>query len=138
MISNHLAQLLNIWKMFTFKTICRGCLASIYFFQDNNSNTRTMREICSKLTIKHHSDISGVILVSLLLTCWLWIKIYRLELAFAMSCVSIRQTIFSPCLCVDWFFNFLFVLYFNVNNFFFSLYLKPLHEDMVTLIVCHQ
>ena len=68
MISNHLAQLSNIRKMFTFKIICRGCLASILFFQDNNSNTRTMREICSKLTIKHHSDISGVSLVSLLLT----------------------------------------------------------------------
>ena len=43
-------------------------LANIYSFKVNNSNTRKMCEICSKLTIKHQNDVIGVVLVFLLLT----------------------------------------------------------------------
>ena len=40
--------------------------AGNYMFKVNNRNARTMREICSKLTIKT-PDANGVVLVSLLL-----------------------------------------------------------------------
>ena len=40
----------------------------IYLLKVNTRNTRTMCEICSKLTIKNQSDVNKVVLVSLLLT----------------------------------------------------------------------
>ena len=55
----------------------------IYLFKVNNKNTKTMCEICSKLTIKKNSDVINV-LMSFSLTmnifhtltwcyyCWLW------------------------------------------------------------------
>ena len=37
--------------------------ARIYLFKVNNRNTRTRCQICSKLTIKHQNDATGVVLV---------------------------------------------------------------------------
>ena len=41
--------------------------ASIYLFKVTNGNTKTYREICSKLTIKPPEYVIDVILVSILL-----------------------------------------------------------------------
>ena len=42
--------------------------ANIYMFKVNNESTRSICEICSKLTIKTPNKVNGAILVSLLLT----------------------------------------------------------------------
>ena len=42
--------------------------AGIYLLKVNNRNTRTMCEICSKLTIKPPENVIDVVLVALLLT----------------------------------------------------------------------
>ena len=42
-------------------------LAGFYLFKVNNRNNRTMCEICSKVTIRHHNIVNDFILVSLLL-----------------------------------------------------------------------
>ena len=42
--------------------------AGTYLFRVNNGNTKTMCEICSKLTIKTPNDVSDVVLVSLMLS----------------------------------------------------------------------
>ena len=58
--------------------------ADVFLFKVNNRNIRKRCEIYSKLTIKHKNDVTGVLLVFLLLTlnifhvffwcfyCWLW------------------------------------------------------------------
>ena len=62
------------------------CPIDIYLFKFNNGNTRTMCEICSKLTIQTSNTSIDIVLESLLLTlnkfhtlfwcfhCWLWIS----------------------------------------------------------------
>ena len=44
--------ILNIWQDFEYASVFSGNPAGIYPLNFNNRNTRTRREICSKLTIK--------------------------------------------------------------------------------------
>ena len=43
-------------------------IGGIYLFLDNNRNTKTIYEICSKLTIKHQNDVNYDVLVRLIST----------------------------------------------------------------------
>ena len=64
--------------------------AGCYIFKTSNRNTRTSCEICLKLTIKtpelrqwhhsgrHHNDVIGVVLVSLLLTLNIFHSLFTL------------------------------------------------------------
>ena len=40
----------------------------IYLLRVNNRNTKTMCEICSKLTLRHQNDAIAVVMMSLVLT----------------------------------------------------------------------
>ena len=49
-----------------------SCFYGIYLFKVNNWNTRTVCDICSKLTIKNQNDFFDVVWC---LHCWLWTKL---------------------------------------------------------------
>ena len=80
--TGNFAYVLNRWSLyFSVFQYFKEILAVIYLFKVINGNTRVMREICSKLTIRATEwRPSAVFIVNWCFLFWLWTGKYRLKL----------------------------------------------------------